>query len=646
MIEIIKILNKDEMIVSGKTICFELGITTRTLRNELANEKESLKKIGIEIISIHRRGYQLNVVDEVKYYNYMSESIRDNTLGNQRIPKDADERVNYLIQRLLVSNDYVKSDDLADELFVSRSTLNNDLISVRTKLSYFELEIVSKPSYGIKISGSEMKLRSAMSLYFYGANSYSDIAVKFDKDSIYNDISDLLLNVMHENNYRLTDLGFKNLVTHIIITLIRMKDNVYVPSTYINDDLYKSEAYELSNIICNQLELIYNLKLPKSERIYIAIHLSGKESSQHIDQNTISFEENATMFNEMYNYINEHYNMDLSHDLDLYTSLSLHFQPMKHRIQYGLRIDNPLLETVRIEQALAFEISIGIAQILEKYWKYPIAEEEIGYVALHLALSIENYEERINKKNIIIVCASGAGSSQILYHKVKQQFGKSLEKITVSELYSLELLDISDYDLILTTVPLNKAVEIPVIHVNYFLDSQDVKNVSTLLKGVNDNADYIDKIFNKSLFFSDISANNYVSVIEEMCNRISKVISLPEGFEASILERESIATTEFGNQVAMPHPMKPMTGDTFVAIGILDKPIRWKNNVVKFVILMSIGKNSKESLSLLHEVIAALVMDNKAMLKFSENPTLDSLKVILYAIADQEANNDIDILFK
>ncbi|WP_159520231.1 BglG family transcription antiterminator [Erysipelothrix urinaevulpis] len=646
MIQIIKILNDKDAILSGKEICFELGITTRTLRNELNKEKENLKAIGVEIESIHRRGYKLKIVDEEAYYTYLSDSIKDTNLKMKSIPREPDERIHYIIQRLLVSHDYIKAETIADEIYISRSTFDNDLIKVKEKLEYFELEIISKPAFGLKITGSEMRVRSAISLYFYGANTYSEIIVERDKESIYNEISDILLKLMHEHEFRLTDLGFKNLVTHIIITLIRMKDHYYVPQPGNIQDLAQSEAYDLANVLCDQLEIKYKTKLPTSERLYIAMHLTGKESSQHIKTNKISFEENDRLFKEIFMYIEENYNMNLAHDLDLYTALSLHFKPMKNRLEYGLRIENPLLATIKLEQNLAFEIAVGVAFIISKHWGFTISEEEIGYIALHIALSIENFQEQSSKKNVLIVCATGVGSSQILYHKVKQQFGQSIDKLDVSELYALDTMNLDDYDLILSTVPIHQQVSIPMIEVNYFLNSDDVKGISGLLKGDEDNFDFIEDYFSKDLFFTDLKGTDSKQIIKEMCSRIETVKPLPKSFEKSVLKREKYASTEFGNQIAMPHPMEAITSSTFVAIGVLEKPIIWKENYVKFVLLMSVSKNKNESLSLFHEVLSALALDSKAMLEFSKTPTLETLKAILYSLAQDEQANDIDRLFK
>jgi cellobiose-specific phosphotransferase system component IIB len=47
-------------------------------------------------------------------------------------------------------------------------------------------------------------------------------------------------------------------------------------------------------------------------------------------------------------------------------------------------------------------------------------------------------------------------------------------------------------------------------------------------------------------------------------------MDIPASFYRLIIEREEMAPTEFGNKIALPHPIKPATNETFVAIGIFE----------------------------------------------------------------------------
>lgn len=97
--------------------------------------------------------------------------------------------------------------------------------------------------------------------------------------------------------------------------------------------------------------------------------------------------------------------------------------------------------------------------------------------------------------------------------------------------------------------------------------------------------------------------------------------------------------------IAMPHPMQPITDETFVAVGILDKAIKWKHQHVKYIFLLSIQKDSQEALGLLHETLSTLVYDKKAMHELEKDSSLTHLKQILKKIADEQKENDIDTLF-
>ena len=100
-------------------------------------------------------------------------------------------------------------------------------------------------------------------------------------------------------------------------------------------------------------------------------------------------------------------------------------------------------------------------------------------------------------------------------------------------------------------------------------------------------------------------------MIEEMAEKIAEAESLPEDFKALILEREKLGVTSFTTGVAFPHPSRPCTEHTFVAVGILDRKILWKSNRVRMVYLFSLtrGKSKEEQLPGLYQLTGELLSD-------------------------------------
>ena len=70
--------------------------------------------------------------------------------------------------------------------------------------------------------------------------------------------------------------------------------------------------------------------------------------------------------------------------------------------------------------------------------------------------------------------------------------------------------------------------------------------------------------------------------------------------------------TDLIPMVAMPHPCRPMTEETFVAVGILKKPIYWHMNQVQVVFLLSIS-NGKEDMEHFYKTTLGLMMNEDAI---------------------------------
>ena len=68
----------------------------------------------------------------------------------------------HIIRRLLLNDGYLKLEDLADEIYVSKSTIQNDLKLVKQRLGEIRHPIDFRPHYGLRVSGREMKLRFCM----------------------------------------------------------------------------------------------------------------------------------------------------------------------------------------------------------------------------------------------------------------------------------------------------------------------------------------------------------------------------------------------------------------------------------------------------------------------------------------------------
>lgn len=633
--------------MKSEEICEQLDIAPRTLRNDLKKYKSIFLENGVTLISKPGVGYRFEIFDKDLYFIFIKDLIKKETHSQHLIPVYPEERVNYLIKLLLSTDEYTKIEDLEEKLFVSRSTLTNDLKEVRERLEYYHLDIESRPNYGMKILGQEFNRRACISKYYLYVDPYDNVILNTEKKEHKEVIKKLLYETITESNFTLTDIGFENLVIHIMIVLMRigkLTEDGIIESIYKN--LEEKKEFRIACLLVNKLENQFKVRFPKIEIYYITIHLLGKKSMQYNKDNSLINQETQDLLNYTFKRIKQNFQLDFSQDFELFTALALHFQPMLNRLKYGLYIENPLICKIKNENPLAFEVSLYAGSIIKEVKKYDVSVNEAGYIALHFALALERFHEKIKSKDIIIVCASGAGSSQILLYKLKQKFKNHINNVKVAKLYELSDIEQSKYDFIISTVPIPFKTQIPIINVQYFLNEEDVDLVGNIFTETENEYSFINEYFKEELFFKDLAGATKEEVLRNMCNEVHKAMDIPQDFYELVIKREEMASTEFGNNIALPHPIKAITNTTFVAIAMLKRPIKWDKQQVKFVFLISTKKDSKQSLSLFNQSIAALVFNKKAMFKLEKEPTINILKEIIKEMALQEKENTIDNLFK
>ncbi|NMB18952.1 MAG: PTS sugar transporter subunit IIC [Erysipelothrix sp.] len=121
--------------------------------------------------------------DEERYYHFLSSMLIDN---QSTILKDDEDLVHYIAKRI----------------------------------AYFNLEIQSRIFHGTNIVDEEVRKRSAITIEFYSDHHAQSFHLKQDRESKYDKVSELLMSLMHQYDYRLTDICFKNLMIHILTVLI------------------------------------------------------------------------------------------------------------------------------------------------------------------------------------------------------------------------------------------------------------------------------------------------------------------------------------------------------------------------------------------------------------------------------------------
>lgn len=620
-IRIIKFLLKEGH-TTVKEIADDLDVSEKTVSKSLKEVEAVLKKIGLSLVRKPKIGVYIDG-DLKKILPYL-----DNK-GSQ-IPTTREERVVYIYSILLKSNDYITIQQISDELYISRGTIERDLAEVEKLLKNEGVSIYKKPSKGIKLDISERDKRQLTAKFihkFWSRNWYikqeqesfyqafekiqADVNGIFSEDDL-SIIIDILRNFSRERNFEFSDYEFQSLVIHLAIAVERIRKG-----EYIEESLYVGniENNQMSNTtyLAKQLEQKFSILLPKSEIGYINLHLVA--SDQHRDTTELKdtsdnhYETNTNNISNLREIIkNTLY--ETAYDKDLIDGLTSHVHSSINRLKYGLSIKNPYVNTIKQNFSLSFEQALDLKKVIEFIYDIRINDDECAYIALHFEAFRERMKELPQNVRVVLVCSTGLGSSRLLSARIKKYFPMiKIEKIlSVQELVSSKI----DADLVISTIYLELET-IPTIIVSPILNESDIRTLEKNIQNVSGNTSKKYKSFKNLIFKENILLNiealNYEDVIKCITDNLIKKGFARDGIAESAIERESLSYTSF-QSIATPHANPSYIKKSNISIATLKNPITWGNEKVEIIFFISLENDKNLELDEIYEVFYDFI-DNK-----------------------------------
>ena len=542
-LSIIKILLNSVEPVSSLALSQEIGCSTKTIQNEIKEVNKELK--NCEIVSIRGIGYKIEGnLDDI--------DIKNSDLYDY-------DRVEYIIKKIInissTDKDTIKLEDLADSMYVSLSTVKNDLKEVKKILNEYNLKISSKHKQGICIEASEEDIIKFIINYSNKVDNSLNIKDFLNNNIIENlfSIKKILLDTLSYENMILTDNEFKNIVNYISIYLSRNNTN---QSDFIKEYIKKYKSKK---------------EKPISEDEQLLIRKAIKEFCRDLNIAT---------------------SINLSHDKIFEECLFNHICNLYKRADLGINQYEITAGEIKLKYPFAFELGKIAKKTIEKNLNMEISEDEVENIALHIGGALERIDKRDEKKvyKTIIVCTSGVGTSMLIKSKLENIFKGKLEIIKVIPSYLIDYVNVLDIDFVISTVEVNLE-NVNVIKVSPMLTDKEIKLIEKYIETENVYIDLdIQNLFSSELFFKDIKAETRSQVIDIMSKKLVEKGYIDDTMRQSYFERETIATTEIGNMVAIPHGAKGEVYENKVAIGILKEPISWEVGKVRLVIMLALDK--------------------------------------------------------
>lgn len=430
-----------------------LKVSKRTVYREIENLSETLNKIDAHLNKIGRGKYQL-LTDEEGLRKIHQALQVENWL---EIPTDQRQRL--ILFELLLTEEPISLNYFLESYLISNTTFYSDIKQLEARLIKSPLKIIR--SLGYEIEGSEKYRRLLMAsileleiseyqfFHYEVSTAKQNIFLSFLNQSHIVYVRELLLEELKVAIPQLSDRKLAHLSFVLILTIHRVKkEHLIVEEAYL--EALNKEMLNSSKRIFAKLAMETKQLYPVNEIVFFASLLSNFGNSFEED----FFEENfdtelAYQIKQLIEEVSRETEVDFFEDSHLYKMLLTHLSGIFSRVILEEEtLTNPILE--RIMQQYE-EVARGIRISLPKVFPdLKISEEEIAYMVLHFANSLERSPKTI-AIDIAGFSPSGLASTSMLEMKLRRYF-PFVDQTHFFSLADLGTVDLeNDYDLVVST---------------------------------------------------------------------------------------------------------------------------------------------------------------------------------------------------
>ncbi len=596
-------------------------ISTRTVQNDLKKIRQSLNDSkGAKLISKPSVGSKLKIINDKDFQkNFLSKRVH--------LKAKESERIQELFRLLVNQTSPLSKIQIAEKLYVSNSTLTNDLNKLSAMLEQDNLKITRNSHDGIKIVGAELNIRKCLLKF----GIYSSQNNNQEEDNTRKEIEKIIVNILIKHHCNISDNLFQNLIVHIEVSIKRIQSGFSLKDAKQKLVHEFHEGYQIANEIFVALEKRFYFKATTGEILNLAIYLQGK--SDYVNYDYVSKSVDQFIMQALIE-IKDKFKVDFTQEINLRISLALHIMPLITRVEYDIQNDNVMLENIRESFPLAFDMAAYMGLLLQNKIGKKIKESEISYLAIYFNQYLNRNDHFTGSKNLLIITNLKRSEIVLLRERFITWFDKEISSINIVNITEAPGLNINNYDVIFTTNQTKLTDKLGAILISDFPNNEEYPKIKLAIDGFRTKKDLLN-LFSKDRFeFKDL--NNKDEALNEIIS-ISKnaVNEQKENLDKAVRLREQLGSSFFSNTIAFPHPISPISVSTFVSILLLKKPIQWDedNNKVDLIILVSIEKNNSKAFQLWN-YLSKIIQDKDFVEKLKKKPKFENFIEMFSEILD------------
>lgn len=455
-------------------------VSSRTIRYDIEQINDYLKENHLQPLNLGKQGVINTQADITKARESLSEE------GFYSFKLSREERVCFSAVMMICSDDYITLSEIADQLFVSRSTIIQDLEHIKSFFRERHLYVLSHSNKGLLLEGREIDKRNLLIDMIQSENSIFKAEpifqhltqclsknLKIDLEDI-SMIEKIINEAEHIYGRFLTDQSFVQLRNYFQLSLYRLRKAHYVE---YGDD--KNSKWDMAKGMIDQIQQFIVKEIPDTEIYYVASVLNRMK---YIKKTTSNKEivKMQVITRNFIEKISKDIHRNLQGDYIFYENLINHlestFSTLGDKFAINSVVDEILQRYPEVKQATERNV-----YVFEEYVGRKLSEEEIAYIVVHICAAIERNKNETVRYSVVLVCNGGIGTSQLLLARLEKFF--HLDVIDIIPAHDIENMNMDDVDAVISTISLEgKGIEY--IQVDPLLTDEDCIRVGEKLSKI------------------------------------------------------------------------------------------------------------------------------------------------------------------
>ena len=466
--------------ISIQELADTFKVSSRTIRYDIDQINDYLKENHLQPLNLGKRGVINTEPDITKARESLSEE------GFYSFKLSREERVSFAVVLMIGSDDYITLSEIADHLFVSRSTIIQDLEHIKNFYRERHLYVLSHSNKGLLLEGREIDKRNLLLDMIQSGNSIFKVEpifqhltqclsknLKIDLEDI-SIIEKIINEAEHIYGRFLTDRSFAQLRNYFQLSLYRLRK-----SHYVEYGGKKNSKWEMAKGMIDQIQQFIVKEIPDTEIYYVADVLNRMKYIKKTTSNKEIVKMQVITRNFIQN-ISKDIHINLQGDYIFYENLINHlestFSTLGDRFAINSVVDEVLQRYPGVKKATEKNV-----HVLEEYVGRKLSKEEIAYIVVHICAAIERNKNETVRYSVVLVCSGGIGTSQLLLARLEKFF--HLDVIDIIPAHDIENMNMEDVDAVISTISLEgKGIEY--IQVDPLLTDEDCIRVGEKLSKI------------------------------------------------------------------------------------------------------------------------------------------------------------------